>query len=130
MQNFSIETKQIKEESMKKISIITVLGITGFLMLGCSSTSQPSFDSSKTAVQSVNGKSYHIPVGAAPSPYVDAKVISFYNKIGLSECKNGDITWEETKAKDEMNLAISKGDKSVYKKLADQGRIGCASPIH
>jgi hypothetical protein len=28
-----------------------------------------------------------------------------------------------------MNVAISKGDKSVYKKLAKEGRIGCASPI-
>ena len=113
---------------MQKISITAVLGITGFLMLGCSN-SQPSFDASNTTVQSVNGKSYNIPVGASPSPYVDTKVIRFYNKIGLTKCKNGDITWEETTAKDEMNLAIGEGDKGVYKKLADQGRIGCASAL-
>jgi len=52
MLSFSIETKQIKEESMQKISIITVLGLTGFLVLGCSGT-QPSFDASNTTVQSV-----------------------------------------------------------------------------
>ena len=98
-------------------------------MFGCSSARQPSFDASNTTVQSLKGKSYNIPVGAVISPYVDDKVISFYNKIGLSECKNGDITWEEISAKDEMNAAIGKGDKGVYKKLADQNRIGCASPL-
>ena len=113
---------------MQKLSIISLLGLTGLLVIGCSAT-QPSFDASNTTVKSLNGKSYNIPVGAVISPYVDDKVISFYNKIGLSECKNGDITWEETTAKDEMNLAIGKGDKGVYKKLADQGRIGCASPL-
>ena len=113
---------------MQKLSIVAILGLTGFLILGCSSA-QPSFDASNTTVKSVNGKSYNIPVGAVVSPYVDVKVIAFYNKIGLSECKNGDITWEEISAKDEMNTAIGKGDKGVYKKLADQGRIGCASPL-
>ena len=113
---------------MKKISIITVLGITGFLMLGCNGT-QPSFDASNITVQSVKAKSYNIPVGAEPSPYVDSKVIKFYNKIGLSECKEGDITWEEKGAKDEMAVAIAKGDRGIYKKLAKQGRIGCASPL-
>ena len=113
---------------MKKISILSLLGVTGFLVLGCSSN-QPVFDSSNTTVQVVNGKSYNIPKGANPSPYVDDKVIAFYQKIGLTECKNGDITWEEEKAKEEMGVAISKGDKSIYKKLAKENRIGCASPI-
>ncbi len=113
---------------MKKISILSLLGLTVFLVLGCSSN-QPVFDPSDTVVQSVKGKSYNIPKGAAPSPYVDAKVIKFYNEIGLSECKEGDITWEEEKAKEEMGVAISKGDKGIYKKLAKEHRIGCASPI-
>jgi len=113
---------------MQKLSIISLLGLTGFLVLGCSAT-QPSFDASNTTVQVVKGKSYNIPVGATPSPYVDDKVIAFYQKIGLTSCKNGDITWEDVNAKDEMNAAIGKGDKGVYKKLADQGRIGCASPL-
>lgn len=113
---------------MKKISILSLLGLTGFLVLGCSSN-QPTFDSSDTTVQSVKGKSYNIPKGAAPSPYVDDKVIKFYNEIGLSECKKGDITWEEEKAKEEMDVAISTGDKSIYKKLAKEHRIGCARPV-
>ncbi len=113
---------------MNKTTGILTFTMASFLLLGCSAA-QPSFDMTNTAVEVVKGKSYNIPVGAHPSPYVDAKVIKFYQKIGLTECKNGDITWEEEKAKDEMNIAIGKGDRSVYKKLAKEGRIGCASPI-
>jgi PBP1b-binding outer membrane lipoprotein LpoB len=113
---------------MTKIKLLSAASLALLLMVGCT-TNQPSFDPTDTAVEVVDGKSYNIPKGAHTSPYVDAKVIKFYQKIGLTECKEGDITWEEEKAKEEMNIAISKGDKSVYKKLAKEGRIGCASPI-
>ena len=113
---------------MNKTTLISSLALTALLLLGCSSN-QPSFNADNTVVEVVKGKSYNIPVGASPSPYVDAKVITFYQKIGLTECKEGDITWEEEKAKDEMSVAISKGDRGVYKKLAKEGRIGCASPL-
>ena len=113
---------------MTKIKFISAASLALLLMTGCT-TNQPSFDPSDTAVEVVDGTSYNIPKGANPSPYVDAKVIKFYQKIGLTECKEGDITWEEEKAKDEMSVAISKGDKGIYKKLADQDRIGCASPL-
>ena len=94
---------------------------------GC--TSQPTFDKTDTTVEVVKGKSYNIPKGAHISLYVDNEVISFYQEIGLTECKKGDITWEEEKAKEEMGIAISKGDKSIYKKLAKEHRIGCASAL-
>lgn len=113
---------------MTKIKFISAASLALLLMTGCT-TNQPSFDSADTAIQVVDGKSYNIPKGAQPSPYVDAKVIKFYQKVGLTECKEGDITWEEEKAKEEMGVAISQGDKGIYKKLADQGRIGCSSPI-
>jgi len=113
---------------MTKIKLLSAASLALLLMTGCT-TNQPSFDPSDTAVEVVDGKSYNIPKGANSSPYVDAKVIKFYQKLGLTECKEGDITWEEEKAKDEMGVAISNGDKGIYKKLADQGRIGCASPI-
>jgi PBP1b-binding outer membrane lipoprotein LpoB len=113
---------------MRQIKFISAAAFALLLMAGCSSN-QPSFDPSDTAVEVVDGKSYNIPKGAHPSPYVDAKVIKFYQKLGLTECKEGDITWEEEKAKEEMNVAISKGDKGIYKKLAKQGRIGCTSPL-
>ena len=113
---------------MTKIKFISAASLALLLMTGCSTT-QPSFDPSDTVVTVVDGKSYNIPKGATPSPYIDAKVIAFYQKIGLSECKQGDMTWEEAQAKEEMSSAIAKGDKGVYKKLATEGRIGCASPI-
>jgi hypothetical protein len=113
---------------MTNIKFIPAASFALLLMVGCT-TNQPSFDPSKTAVEVVKGKSYNIPQGAHPSPYVDDKVIAFYQKIGLKDCKKGDITWEEEKAKEEMGIAISKGDKGIYKKLAKEGRIGCASPI-
>ncbi|RLA83370.1 MAG: hypothetical protein DRG78_04540 [Epsilonproteobacteria bacterium] len=114
---------------MKNINSITALTFTGLLLVGCNAT-QPSFSPDNTVVKVSNGKSYNIPVGANISPYVDEKVIKFYQKIGLNECKDGDTTWEEENAKDEMNIAISKGDRTIYQKLAKEGRIGCASPIN
>ena len=108
--------------------ILTAAVMTLLLATGCSSN-QPDFDPSDTTVVSVKGKSYNIPKGAHVSPYVDDKVIAFYQTIGLSDCKKGDITWEEESATEEMGVAIGKGDRSIYAKLAKQGRIGCASPI-
>jgi len=108
---------------MKNRLTLTAAAMTLLLATGCS-TNQPSFDPSDTTVVSVKGKSYNIPKGAHPSPYVDDKVIEFYQKIGLKECKKGDMTWEEDRAKEEMGVAISKGDRSIYKKLAKEGRIG------
>ena len=113
---------------MKKTVLVSTMAFVSILMLGCSSN-QPAFDSSNTVIEVVNGKSYPIPKGAHPSPYVDAKVIKFYNEIGLKECKEGDMTWEDEEAKEEMGIAISKGDKGIYEKLAKENRIGCASPI-
>ena len=113
---------------MRNRSILIAAVMTLLLATGCSSN-QPDFDPSDTKVVSVKGKSYHIPKGAHVSPYVDDKVIAFYQKIGLSDCKKGDITWEEESAKEEMGVAIGKGDRSIYAKLAKQGRIGCASPL-
>jgi len=113
---------------MKNKLILSVAAAVLLLAAGCSSN-QPSFDPSDTMTVSVKGKNYSIPKGAHPSPYVDNKVIKFYQKIGLKDCKKGDITWEEEKAKEEMGVAISKGNRSIYQKLAKEGRIGCASPI-
>ena len=113
---------------MRKIHIFTLLTSAAAVFAGCSNT-QPAFNANDTTVQVLKGKSYHIPKGAHPSPYVDEKVIAFYQKIGLKNCKKRDITWEENSAKEEMNAAIAKGDKSVYEKLARENRIGCASPL-
>jgi hypothetical protein len=113
---------------MNYLRSILPIGSTIFLLSGCLND-QPLFDPNQTEIRVIDGKSYHIPIGADPSPYVDAKVIKFYREIGLSACKKGDITWEEKHAKNEINVAIKNGDKNIYHSLAQKGRIGCASPI-
>lgn len=113
---------------MKQLKFILPISLALFLLSGCVNN-QLSFDPNDTEVKIVDGKSYNIPHGAKPSPYVDAKVIKFYKEIGLSDCKEGDITWEENSAKDDMNVAIINGDKGIYHKLAKEGRIGCSSPL-
>jgi len=101
---------------MTKIKLLSAASLALLLMVGCT-TNQPSFDPTDTAVEVVDGKSYNIPKGAHTSPYVDAKVIKFYQKLGLTECKEGDITWEEEKAKEEMNIALVKVIKAYTKDL-------------
>ena len=113
---------------MKHSKSILPISLVLFLLSGCVNN-QPSFDPNNTELRVIDGKSYNIPLGASHSPYVDAKVIKFYKEIGLNGCKEGDITWEETKAIDEMSVAIKNGDKDIYHRLAKAGRIGCASPI-
>jgi len=112
---------------MKNVLVLS-MGATLLLLSGCM-MNQPDFDPSKTQKVTVKGKIYQIPQGAVVSPYVDNKVIDFYRKIGLQNCKQGDITWEEKSAHEAITTAIDKGDKSIYEKLAEEGRIGCASPL-
>ncbi len=118
----------MKEAKMKSLKCISGAAFTILILSGCNNN-QPAFDPNHTEVKIVDGKSYNIPSGASPSPYVDGKVIKFYQDLGLSNCKVGDITWEEENAKNEMNAAIGTGDRDVYYKLAKEGRIGCSSPI-
>lgn len=113
---------------MKHLKSIFIIGSTIFLFTGCFNN-QPSFDSNNTELRVIDGKYYNIPLGAIPSPYVDAKVIKFYQEIGLNKCKENDITWEEKNAKNDMSIAIRNGDKDIYRRLAKEGRIGCVSPI-
>ena len=98
------------------------------LLAGCATT-QPSFEPSKSRTVTVEGKRYSIPEGAVVSPHTDSKVIDFYRKIGLKQCKKGDITWEAPTAHEQIATAIAKGDRSIYEKLAQEGKIGCASPL-
>ncbi len=104
------------------------MGVSLLLLSGCM-MNQPDFDPTEMQKVTVKGKVYEIPKGAMVSPYVDSKVIDFYRKIGLKNCKRGDITWEEKSAHEAITTAIDKGDKSIYEKLAKEGRIGCASPL-
>lgn len=103
------------------------------LLIGCTNN-QPSPDLSKTEIKTIDGKQYSIPQGTTPSRYaVDSKVIKRYQEFGVSDCKDGDITWEDQQTEDAINAVMRDGKKSegiaIYKKAASEGRIGCASPL-
>ncbi len=109
---------------------------TGFALVfvGCTSN-QPAPDLSKTEVQTIDGKHYSIPKGTIASRYaMSDKVIKQYQAFGLSDCKEGSVTWEDQKTNSAINEVMRDGDKksegiAIYKNAASEGRIGCASPL-
>ena len=103
------------------------------LLIGCTNN-QPSFDPDNKEIKMVDGKHYSVPYGASTSRYaVSSKVIKRYQEFGVSDCRDGDITWEDQKTADAINAVMRDGKKSegiaIYKKAATEGRIGCASPL-
>ena len=118
---------------MKKLNIMLVAGLGSLLFMGCTSN-QPSFDPSNKEIKTVDGKQYRVPYGASTSSYaVSSKIIKRYKEFGISNCKDGDITWEEQKTADTINEVMRRGSKSeglaIYRKAASEGKIGCASPL-
>lgn len=112
---------------MKKTTLISAMALTLVLMAGCS-TNEPTFNSNDTIKVLHNDKAYNIPKGAHISPFVDKKVLEVYTKAGLENCNNNALTWEENSVSEEIGIAIGKGDKSIFKKLAKENRIGCVKP--
>ena len=113
------------------IKIVSVATVALVMMTGCmdSVTPAPQFDVTKTAVQTIDGKNFNIPVGAKASPHIDSdRVIAFYIKSGVAECSTGDVTWVETASQESINEAIRSGDKTIHARLAKEGKIGCAVP--
>ena len=85
-------------------------------------------------MKTVDGKHYMVPVGASTSSYaVDSKVIKRFQEFGVSDCQDGDITWEAYKTANAVNEVMRNGKKeegiAIYKKAAAEGQIGCASPL-
>ncbi len=115
---------------MKSIGIFA-LGL--LLFVGCS-TAQPAFDLNTKETKVIDGKKYSVPAGASTSSYaVESKVIKFYQSIGVSECKEGDITWEAQSVAEAVNSEMRTGSKGkgieIYRKAASEGKVGCASPM-
>ncbi len=104
------------------------------VFVGCADN-QPVPDLSKTEVKTIGGKHYAIPQGAIPGNYaVDDKVIKRFQAFGITDCKNGDVTWEDKQTNNAINEVMRDGDKksegiAIYKSAASEGRIGCASPL-
>ncbi len=118
---------------MAKLKFIMAASL-GVLFIGCTNN-QPSFNSSNKEIKTVDGKHYSVPYGTSTSSYaVNSEVIKSYKEeFGVSDCKDGDITWEDQKIADAINDVMRNGKKSegiaIYKKAASEGRIGCASPL-
>jgi len=116
---------------MTRIKFMLTASVS-LLFIACSST-QPSFNPNNKEMKLVDGKQYMIPVGTSTSNApVSSKVIKFYQDMGLSSCKLGDITWEEQTTADSINSVMRSGSKeegiAIYHKAAKEGKIGCASP--
>ena len=117
---------------MTKLKSTFLLAATSSLFMGCTGT-EPTFNENDTmVVKSIDGKSYTIPKGTSHTrEAVTPKAIKFYNKIGVSNCKAGDITWEEEQTAEAINNILRSGTKeegiSLYRKAASEGKIGCAS---
>jgi len=117
---------------MTKFKFTFLLAATSSLFVGCTGT-EPTFNTNDTmVVKSIDGKSYTIPKGTSHTrEAVTPKAIKFYQEIGVSNCKEGDITWEEEKTAEAINNILRSGTKeegiALYRKAASEGKIGCAS---
>ncbi len=113
-----------------KFMLATVFAL---VFVGCSNN-QSSVDITKKEIKIIDGKHYMVPAGASTSSYaVNSKVIKRFQDFGVSDCQEGDITWEDQKVANAINEVMRNGKKSegitIYTKAADEGRIGCASPL-
>ena len=117
---------------MTKLKYTFLLTLTSSLFVGCTSTG-PSFNTNDTVVvKTIDGKSYTIPKGTNHTrEAVTPKVIKRYTEFGVSNCKDGDITWEEEAFAESINNIMRNGTKedgiALYRKAASEGKIGCAS---
>ena len=117
---------------MKKIQYILGFGVS-LLLVGCMNSSTVS-PSKMQIVKLEDGKSYQVPVGSVyTKAAVTPKAIQFYKVMGVSTCKNGDITWEDPSIADRINKIMRSGTKqegiTMYVEAAKNGEIGCSSPL-
>lgn len=117
---------------MKKLHYMFGIGIS-LLMLGCMKTSTVSM-SNMHIVKLEDGKSYKVPVGAVYTrAAVTSQSIQFYKVMGVSYCKEGDITWEDPSIANKINKIMHGGTKhegiTMYVEAARNGEIGCSSPM-
>lgn len=117
---------------MKRVQYVLGMGIS-LLMVGCMGTPSVEKPSMKT-VKLANGHSYSVPEGAVYTQApVTPQAIQFFTVMGVSNCKNGDITWEDPSIADRINKIMRSGTKQegieMYVNAAKAGEIGCASPF-
>ena len=117
---------------MTKLKYTLLLTLTSTLFIGCTNT-EPVLNMNDTmVVKTLDGKSYTIPKGTSHTrEAVTPEVINRYTEFGVSNCKDGDITWEEEAFAESINNIMRSGTKengiALYRKAAIEGKIGCAS---
>jgi len=118
---------------MKKLQYALGMGIS-LLLVGCMES--PTVSQTQTHIIKLdNGKEYKIPVGAVYTrDAVTPQAIKFYKVMGVHNCKNGDITWEDPSVADRINKIMRSGTKqegiTMYVEAAKEGTIGCSSPLN
>jgi hypothetical protein len=118
--------------NMNKVYYMLGMGIS-LLIVGCMETPTIS-TSSMQIVKLEDGKSYKVPVGAVyTKAAVTSQAIQFYKVMGVNNCKNGDITWEDPSIADKINKIMRSGTKqegiTMYVEAAKNSEIGCSSPM-
>lgn len=111
-------------------NISVMIGVT-LIMTACG---EPAFDANNQQIVTLEGKKYSVPSGTDYTrEAVTPRMIHFYKSIGVEECQDGDITWEEKTIAEKINSIIRSGTKdsaiALYKKAASQGKIGCSHPL-
>jgi hypothetical protein len=117
---------------MKLLGISLLSGVA-LLLAGCS-TNEPAINTTKEIVTLDNAKHYSVPEGSSytKAPVTD-KAIQRYTELGVKDCHNGDITWEDKSVAESINEVMRTGTKeeglNIIKKAAKEGTIGCSSPL-
>lgn len=119
---------------MKKIQYIVAMS-TSLMIMGCMGSQSSVSPTKMHTVKLDNTKMYSVPVGAVyTKAAVTPQAIQFYKVMGVSHCKDGDITWEDPSIADRINKIMRSGTKQegieMYVKAAKNHEIGCASPLN
>ena len=102
-----------------------VLATAAVALAACTHETQPA----RHTTVIVEGKRFSVPQGAIASDHLATeREIAFFTRSGVKGCTKGGITWEMPDAQRSIGDAIAQGDATVHAKLAEAGKIGCASP--
>jgi len=118
---------------MRRLEYVLGMGIS-LLLVGCMGS--PTVSKEKMQIVKLeDGKSYKVPVGSVYTKgAVTPQMIQFYKTWGVSNCKNGDITWEDPSIANKINKIMRGGTReegiTMYVEAAEKGQIGCSSPLN
>ncbi len=84
----------------------------------------------KSQIRIFDNKRYILPHDASKSAHLGTdEEIAFFRKSGVRDCRKGDVIWDREGTQTQIAQAIRLGDAQIHRRLAREGRIGCAHPI-